>query len=220
MTLDSNFEMKRLGNEDAQTVTDFIIVHYTGDHEGKLSGNIPDLKQCHTARAQLILEQGCSIGVYEKSSQILVAVMLCVVENKQEHNKNSIVNQKIQLSPEMQAIQTFFKKLEDNFYDIFNAEKVFCPGMITVHRQYRHRGIASFLLETSVKFAAEAGCEFVITIPVNDYICSSLSKRGWKVLREINFKNYDRENGTCVFPKAEFPYTKAQLVYIESRQER
>jgi len=218
MSLDSNFEIKRLNNEeDVQEIIEFIAKHYSFEED--LFGKIQGYDLYRDERVRQKLKQGWSFSVQEKSSKLLVAVMLCVVESKEEQSTKDIQNERLRISTtsELQAIENFFEKLEANFFELLSAERVFFPGMLTVHHQYRNRGLASFLFEISRRFAAEAGCRYVITTPTNDYLCSTLSKRGWKVLREINFKNYNLENEPRVFSKIAFPYTKAQLVCIESK---
>ena len=219
MSLDSDFEVKRVSVADEDEILKFIDVHYSQDSERHIYGKIQDLGKCNAIRVRLKMSQNWSIGVYEKSSKLLVGVMLgSVQENNLESTGPELENEGLHPTPQLQALLEFFEKLEENVFKILNLEKAFFPGMVTVHSHYRSRGIASFLLEMSQNLAIKAGCKYVIATPISDYFCSSLSKRGWTVLRELDYKEYDKDNGTNIYSTAVYPFTKAQLVYKQINQ--
>ena len=219
MSLGSNFDVKKLSIADVDEILNFIDVYYSQDNEKHIFGEMPDLDKYNATRVRLKLDQDWSYGVYEKSSQMLVGVMLGGVQkNKLDPSGTDLENEGLRLNSKLQAMRNFFAKLEENVFAFVNVEKVFYPGMITVHSQYRSQGIASFFLEFSQKVAIEAGCKFVIATPTNELLCSSLTRRGWTVFREFGYKEYDRENGTTLYSSAVYPFTKAQLVYKQVDQ--
>ena len=210
MLLDTEFEAKKVSIEDADDIIELINKYYSEENNRDFQRKWKDFNQFNAIRVRLKLQQNWSFGVFEKSSKKLAAVMLCCVQESQlESTKSEIEHEGLHLSTELQNLGQFYAKLEANVYEILNTEKLFYTGMVTVHSKYRKRGIASFLFETSQKLAAEAKCDYVVATPTNDFLSSSLARRGWTILREFKFKDYDCQNGTHLFPNPAYPRTKA-----------
>ena len=85
--------------------------------------------------------------------------------------------------------------------------------MVTIHKMHRRKGIGHKLREASETLAKTAGCKYIVYTPTNDYLCKSFSKHGYKVLREINYKDYYSRKHVKIFENGTNPYVKAQLVY-------
>ena len=213
MLLDAEFEGKRVSIEDAEQIIELVTAYFSEENNRDFQSKWKDYNQFNAARVRLKLRQNWSFGIFEKTSKKLVAVMLCCVQESQlELTESEIEHEGLYLSTELRDLQEFFAKLEANVFEILNTEKLFYTGMVTVHSEYRKRGIASFLFETSQKLAAEAKCDYVVATPTNDFLSSSLARRGWIVLREFNLEEYDRQNGTHLFLNPAYHRTKACLI--------
>ena len=164
-------------------------------------------------RAKIKLEKDWSIGVYEKSSGKLVAIALSeITTNNYLRGSTYFKRQDFTPSLEDEESRMFFKDLLCDVHDLL-SEKLFMIGMVTVHSDYRRRGITSLIWDFCCELAKGSGCNYAITVPITEYMCESLRKKGWTLLKEVNYKEYDRKNNTKVFCDTKHPWIKAQAVY-------
>ena len=103
--------------------------------------------------------------------------------------------------------------LESNVLDLLQVDKVFYSGMAAVHKMHRRKGITSNLRKASEALAKTAGCNYIVSVPTNEYLCRFFSKNGYKILREVNYLDYYSKKQVKIFQKVTSPYIKAQLVY-------
>ena len=226
LALESEFQVKRLTAADEDVIAEFIkssrhnssLFQYQNEDARRLDKYNDRLVE---VRVHLKLQENLSVGVYEKSSHKLVAVMLCWVQDATS-DPNKVICSLMQPVPkEVQEELEFFDKLESGLFEHLSGDKhnmkVLFAGMLTVHLQYQLRGIASFLLNKSLNLAMEAKCTYVIVVTVNDFLIKSLAKKRWLLYRECRFSDYNSDNGTSVFSTAEYPTVKAQVLYKEAK---
>ena len=212
MLLQSKFEVRRLTLDNFNEATQLITEHYGSEIQNNLWGKINKIDELFAVRVRKKLQQPYSLGVFEKSSNKLIGTMLCDVFKKNMLPLSE--NSEFQNWPiKLREIAKFMETLEEHAYVYLGTKKIFRVEMMAVHLHYRKLGISSLLLEMATSLACEANCRHVIVIPTNDFLCFSLKRKGWSLIKESKFNEQVSSNGDKLFPNARPPYTKAQVVF-------
>ena len=212
------FEVRRLIPKDENAVMELITHHFSRDHERELFGMQEDEDEHHIMRAKMKLKQNYSIGVFEKSTNKLLAVTLCTVQRRNDPFVDDSVNKIEKKSTKHRQIVKFFEELEAGAFDMLKTDKYFFPGMTTVHKDYRKLGLATLTEPECWKMAIELGCRYGVITPTTDFLCEHAKKNGAQILRELKYADYNAAHGINLFVTTAYPNSKAQLVYFDLKK--
>ena len=207
-------QIKRLSTKVLPDVLDLVVKHYSRDLFKNLFGlQGDDIDLFNTSRVKMYLNQNWSVGAFDKETNNLVGVTLNEVQEKRKPLILPNSNEEIVLSNELKQVIDFMDCLESNVLDLLQVDKVFYSGMAAVHKMHRRKGITSNLRKASEALAKTAGCNYIVSVPTNEYLCRFCSRNGYKILREVNYLDYYSKKQVKIFQKVTSPYNKAQLVY-------
>ena len=210
-------EIRRLVFEDENEVLDLIRDHFSRDlYSNWLGLEGEDVDFYHSAVTKLKLTQSWSIGVFEKSTKKLIAISVNGIQrsgNVLDTHTDFFSRTEVRCSKHLEHVLTFYKNLESGVFDLLSTDKIFCSGLVAVHKKYRRKGISHVLREKSEFLARAAGCNHIVTVAVKEELCSSFIKQGYKVARELNYVDYYERTNATIFENLRHPYVKAQILY-------
>ena len=206
--------IKRLSTKFLPDVLDLVVKYYSRDFFKNVFGlQGDDIDLFNTSRVKMYLNQNWSVGAFDKETNDLVGVCMNMVQGKGESLLTHNSNEEIVLSNELKQVNEFMACLEANLFDLLQVDKVFYLGTAAVHKMHRRKGITRNLGKASETLARTAGCNCIVSVPTNEYLCQLLSKYGYKILKEINYLDYYSKKQVKIFENVTSPYIKAQLVY-------
>ena len=206
-------QIKRLSTKVLPDVLDLVVKHYSRDLFKNLFGlQGDDIDLFNTSRVKMYLNQNWSVGAFDKETNDLVGVCMNMVYKKGESLLTHSSNEEIVLSNELKQVNEFMACLESNVFDLLQVDKVFYLGTAVVHKMYRRKGIISNLRNASEALARTAGCNCIVSVPTNEYLCRFFSKDGYKILREMNYLDFYSKKQVKIFKNVISPYIRAQLV--------
>ena len=215
MFSESNFVAKKLTSENESAVIDFITVHYSQNFF-KPAYEVNDSDEYNTIRARGLLKQNWSVGIFEKSTNKLVGLMLNTIRKKALGNEELKVETKqFELSQKVLELDRFFEVLENRIFGLLSEDNLFYLGMATVHIDYRNHGIFAMVIGACYALAKESGCKYIYATPTTSFLVHMMEKHRWTVVKEVIYSDYDARNGTNLFGDPKYPFTRIQLAYKE-----
>ena len=215
-SLPDGFYFKRLNEEDTNEVCQFLSKFYIGkdNHMSLIRGMTDeDIISYNNARVTYRLKQPYSAGIFEKPTDILVAVTLGFVREKESTPDHGVEKNKTSELNPVQLALNFASTLEGDIYDRLKVEKVFEKGMRVTHSDYKNRGFSNLLDRVVCHFGTQSGCKYIITKSTNEYVCRNFEKNfPDAILDEIKYADYvDPITGANPFIDPKHPYVRAIL---------
>jgi len=222
------FQVRKLSMKNYEEFMNFITIHYFEDHEKSIFGDVKDMKKYNAVRVKMKLQQDWSLGIYDTTINTLVGVMMMTVEKKVldpcakslDPCKHDFDKVGFRENLKLQQIDQFFATLEAGVFDMLQVDKLLYVGMVTIHVDYRKQGLLYLVSATATNMEWETACKYSVNCPTNEFACHSAKNLGFSVIREINYADYDSQNGTNLFANAKYPNIKAQLTYREIKPPR
>ena len=204
--------VKRLNSNDTNTVSEFLAKYYIGENNYmKLIKGMKDedIINYNNKRVKFRLKHPYSVGIFEKSTEKLVAVSLGYVREKKLELDHEIPKNEISQITPIQLALNFVSNLEGDIFKILNVDKVHEAGMGCIHPDYKNHGLMIMAVEFAHHIARESGCKYSISKVTNPE----------RLKNQIKFLEYvDPMIGINPFVNPKFPYVRAFLFCLEINQ--
>ena len=220
LSLMERFYAKRLNCNDTKTVSEFLAKYCIGENNYmKLIKDTKDedIIDYNNKRIKFRLKQPYSVGIFEKSTEKLVAVALGYVREKKLELDHEIPKNEISQITPIQLALNFVSTLEGDIFKMLNIDKVHEVGMGCIHPDYKNHGLMIMVVELAHHIARESGCKYSITKVTNEYLVKHVEKYNpERIKKQIKFLEYvDPITGINPFVNPKFPYVRAILLCLE-----
>ena len=215
--LNSKFEARRLTSAHENEVVEFMTSYYSQAYfrPAYCVDETDNYDEYNAIRVRNGLKLNWSVGVFEKSTDNLVGVMLNSIRQKpQRYDLAEFEEAGFELSPKLLKNDKFFADFEAEIFELLDEEELFYFGMAAVHTEFRNQGVFSVVISACYELAKMSGCRYMYTTSTTDLLIQMLQHHGWSVVKETKCSDYDTKNNTNLF-RAKYPFTSNRLAYKE-----
>ncbi|XP_078491835.1 uncharacterized protein LOC144747590 [Ciona intestinalis] len=214
------FTAKSLKEENITEVQELITNHFSCEEPPRKALGKPAevMKVFDHARSKQLVVNGTSLGVFENTTGLLIAVALNCVEHRPVNGEAQM--EKIGTDPSSlwwEPLRRVMKKLDGaNMFTEIGASCIFFGHILSVHPAYARLGIATFLTKCMLQHAEALGCDFFVQHGTSAFTRAIGEKLGCSELRSIDLRQYvDDVTGEKPFAAAKPPHHISSLCYYK-----
>ena len=223
MSVQTKFDVRQLTQSDLEVVQDLVWEHFGEEVYFKKYGWKGEwVAQFCKTRVKIYLKQNWSFGLFDKSTNKLVAVTLnTIAEESLESQHEELEREGFIAHPKLIEVQRAWATLEEGIFQKLQAKKLFYCGMAVVHKDYRKQGLLTAMTIKSDQLANQAGCDYVICYLSVDLLVDAFlksEKHGYRLLKEIRYRDYvDPVTRSNPFPDVHPRYERMLVVYRDTK---
>ncbi|XP_078492179.1 uncharacterized protein LOC144747764 [Ciona intestinalis] len=216
----SNFKIQRLTEANVLETQALVTNHYSpGDETRKALGICSEKAiQLDRLKAKQFVQNGLSIGIFEKDFCRLVGAALNKLEVQSDYRQGvSIINDDPNNKWKKPIVDVLQKLMGGNIFSELRVQKILMGRILVIDSAYARLGLASLLTEVFINLAKELECDVVLVYITSNASANLARKSGFKIIRSIDLLQYvDEATGQKPFVNAKPPHNMVHLCYYRA----